>query len=76
MGNFTIEYIGTIPTGFPDLYWPDWSKFGDYLVPAAGLAGLAVFDSLLTCIVADNMTSLHRESGHFRVRLNSVGGIN
>jgi sulfate permease, SulP family len=56
MGNFNIEYIGTIPTGFPDLYWPDWSKFGDYFAPAAGLAGLAVFDSLLTCIVADNMT--------------------
>jgi SulP family sulfate permease len=62
MGNFTIEYIGTIPTGFPDLYWPDWSKFGDYLVPAAGLAGLAVFDSLLTCIVADNMTGIKHSS--------------
>ena len=62
MGNFTIEYIGTIPTGFPELYWPDWSKFDDYLVPAAGLAGLAVFDSLLTCIVADNMTGIKHSS--------------
>ena len=62
MGNFNIEYIGTIPTGFPDLYWPDWSKFDDYLVPAAGLAGLAVFDSLLTCIVADNMTGIKHSS--------------
>ena len=62
MNGFDIEYIGTIPTGFPDLYWPDWSKFGDYLGPAAGLAGLAVFDSLLTCIVADNMTGTKHSS--------------
>ncbi|MDA0691317.1 MAG: SulP family inorganic anion transporter [Nitrospinae bacterium] len=61
-GHFDIEYIGTIPTGFPDLYWPAWSKFGDYLGPAAGLAGLAVFDSLLTCIVADNMTGTKHSS--------------
>jgi len=62
MGNFDIEYIGSIPTGFPELYWPDWSKFDDYLGPAAGLAGLAVFDSLLTCIVADNMTGVKHSS--------------
>ncbi|MFT4579690.1 MAG: SulP family sulfate permease [Nitrospinales bacterium] len=62
MNSFNIEYIGTIPTGFPELYWPDWSKFGDYFGPAAGLAGLAVFDSLLTCIVADNMTGVKHSS--------------
>jgi len=62
MNGFDIEYIGNIPTGFPELYWPDWSKFYDYLGPAAGLAGLAVFDSLLTCIVADNMTGLKHSS--------------
>ncbi len=82
MGNFNIEYIGTIPTGFPDLYWPDWSKFGDYFAPAAGLAGLAVFDSLLTCIVADNMTgekhSSDRESfgqGLANCAAGLVGGL-
>jgi sulfate permease, SulP family len=62
LGHFDIEYIGAIPTGFPDIYWPDWSKFDDYLGPAAGLAGLAVFDSLLTCIVADNMTGIKHSS--------------
>ncbi len=61
-GNFNIPYIGTIPTGVPELYWPDWSKFGEYLGPAAALAGLAVFDSLLTCIVADNMTGTRHSS--------------
>ncbi len=62
VGNFNIPYIGAIPTGIPDLYWPDWSKFGEYLGPAAALAGLAVFDSLLTCIVADNMTGTRHSS--------------
>lgn len=62
VGNFDIPYIGIIPTGVPDIYWPDWSKFGEYLGPAAALAGLAVFDSLLTCIVADNMTGTRHSS--------------
>jgi SulP family sulfate permease len=50
-----IEYIGNIPKGLPSLYLPDFSLFGTLFVPALSLAGLAVFDSLLTCIVADHM---------------------
>jgi|GEM_PF-24787 len=50
-----IEYIGDIPHGLPKIYLPDFTLFGELFVPALSLAGLAVFDSLLTCIVADHM---------------------
>lgn len=53
--NLEIEYIGHIPRGLPTIYLPDFALFGDLFVPALSLAGLAVFDSLLTCIVADHM---------------------
>ncbi len=81
-GRFNIEYIGNIPTGFPDLYWPDFTQFGELFWPAASLAGLAVFDSLLTCIVADQMTgekhSSDRESfgqGLANCAAGLVGGL-
>ncbi len=54
--HLPVNYISDIPTGLPELYWPDWSRFGELFWPSASLAGLAVFDSLLTCIVADNLT--------------------
>lgn len=53
--EFDIEYIGEIPLGLPDIYLPEWSRFGEFFIPALSLAGLAVFDSLLTCVVADHM---------------------
>jgi SulP family sulfate permease len=54
--DLKIAYIGEIPTGMPQLYLPDLSRIAEMIAPAAALAGLAVFDSLLTCLVADNMT--------------------
>ncbi len=53
-----VQYIGSIPMGLPALYFPDFSKYdlGAYIGPAASLAGLAVFDSLLTCLVNDNLS--------------------
>lgn len=53
-----VDYIGHIPMGIPELYIPSFSKysFGQYFVPALSLAGLAVFDSLLTCLVNDNLS--------------------
>ncbi|MBD3671970.1 MAG: SulP family inorganic anion transporter [Planctomycetaceae bacterium] len=66
IGRFDIAYIGTMPTGLPEVYWPDLglltSRFGDMIGPAFALAGLCVFDSLLTCLVADNMTDERHNS--------------
>jgi sulfate permease, SulP family len=57
-----IAYIGQIPTGLPELYWPDLSRVADMIAPAAALAGLSVFDSLLTCLIIDNMTGNRHNS--------------
>ena len=43
-------------------YIPDLARIGEYMGPALALAGLAVLDSLLSCIVADNMTGKHHSS--------------
>ena len=51
-----IEYIPEVPTGLPDVYVPAVSRLYDMLGPAAALAGLAVYDSLLTCVVIDQMS--------------------
>ncbi|TNE54971.1 MAG: SulP family inorganic anion transporter [Bacteroidetes bacterium] len=60
---FIPEYrtIGTIPSGFPVLHLELFSSFdltriAPYIFTAASLAALGAIDSLLTSIVADNMT--------------------
>lgn len=66
IAQFDIEYIGEMPTGLPPIFLPDVSilvsRFGDLIGPAFALAGLCVFDSLLTCLVADNMTDDRHDS--------------
>lgn len=57
-----IPKIGDIPTGLPELYIPDLTLLEKAFVPAAALAGLCVFDSLLTCLIIDNMTGTHHNS--------------
>ncbi len=59
-----IDYIPTVPTGMPDLYWPHLSfhDLEEMIAPAAALAGLAVYDSLLTCVVIDQMTEERHNS--------------
>ena len=54
--GFDIEYIPEVPTGLPDIYIPPLSQAYEMIGPAAALAGLAVYDSLLTCVVIDQMT--------------------
>ena len=57
-----IDYIPEVPTGLPDLFLPPISRVYDMLPPAAALAGLAIYDSLLTCVVIDQMSNDERHS--------------
>lgn len=61
-GNTPI--IGDIPTGFPELQLPifDAALFGTMIVSAITLAGLGTIDSLLTSLVADNITRTQHKS--------------
>ena len=43
-------------------YIPDFTRLSEFIVPAFALAGLAILDSLLSCIVADNLTGLRHSS--------------
>lgn len=57
-----IPVIGHVPTGLPTVHIPNLALIQEALVPAAALAGLCLFDSLLTCLVVDNMTGTHHNS--------------
>ena len=57
-----IDYIPEVPTGLPDLYLPPIGQWYDMLPPSAALAGLAIYDSLLTCVVIDQMSTDERHN--------------
>ena len=86
IASFDVAYIGAMPTGLPHIYLPDLgvitSRFGELIGPAFALAGLCVFDSLLTCLVADNMTDERHNSdqeifgqGIANIMCGLVGGV-
>jgi SulP family sulfate permease len=56
--------LGDIPTGIPTPLLPafEWSLLADMLKSAVTLAALGSIDSLLTSLVADNVTRTHHES--------------
>ena len=54
--GFSIDYIPEVPTGLPDFYLPPISRMEEMIAPAAALAGLAIYDSLLTCVVIDQIS--------------------
>ena len=65
--NLNIPYIGDKMTGANDakifsFYFPDLTRISEFMFPAFALAGLAVLDSLLSCIVADNITGNRHSS--------------
>ncbi len=60
--ELNIPQIGDVPTGLPELHFPDLTMLEAALVPAGVLAGLCIFDSLLTCLIIDNMTGTHHNS--------------
>ncbi|MBT4146223.1 MAG: SulP family inorganic anion transporter [Gammaproteobacteria bacterium] len=62
-----VEIIGNIPEGLPALHFDalDHIDFSDpmlIIIPALTLAALGTIDSLLTSIVADNMTKTQHNS--------------
>jgi SulP family sulfate permease len=74
--------IGAVPTGLPSLHVPDYHLVNRAFVPAATLAALCVFDSLLTALIIDNLTSTRHNSdrelvaqGAANIASGLVGGI-
>lgn len=62
-----VPVIGTIPTSFPEthfdaLFGLSWVDLEYIIVPAVMLAGLGMIDSLLTSVVADNITKTKHSS--------------
>jgi len=60
----TVPILGTIPTGFPSFIMPEFTRetFPLVLETAFILAVLGMIDSLLTSLVADNMTRTWHDS--------------
>jgi SulP family sulfate permease len=59
-----VPVIGSIPSGLPQLHVPvfDFAQLNHMLVSAAVLAALGSVDSLLTSLVADNVTRSYHDS--------------
>ena len=64
MMGLNVSVIGTIPEGLPDLHLDHihWDHPMTIILPALTLAALGAIDSLLTSVVADNMTKTKHES--------------
>lgn len=65
--GLNVSIIGDIPNGFPEVHIDtllslDWHHPMLMVIPAITLAALASIDSLLTSVVADNMTKTQHDS--------------
>lgn len=84
--NLNIPYIGdkmgnSSSTNLT-LYLPDLTRLGEFIFPAFALAILAILDSLLSCVVADNITGTRHSSdretfgqGMANMAAGLVGGV-
>ncbi|MDC1050714.1 SulP family inorganic anion transporter [Candidatus Marinimicrobia bacterium] len=84
--NLNIPYIGdkmgnSSSTNLT-LYLPDLVRLGEFIFPAFALAILAILDSLLSCVVADNITGTRHSSdretfgqGMANMAAGLVGGV-
>ncbi len=59
--NLNIPYIGdqfstSIQSETFKIYFPNLSRLNEFIAPAFTVAGLIIIDSLLTCIISDNLT--------------------
>jgi sulfate permease, SulP family len=78
-----VEVIGTIPSGLPDikfnsLFSIDPVFYGQIFLVAITLASLGAIDSLLTSVVADNVTKTRHDSNRELIGQgigNSIAGI-
>jgi SulP family sulfate permease len=64
LGLPEVPVLGAIPSGLPQLQVPvfDFAQLNHMLVSAAVLAALGSVDSLLTSLVADNVTRTYHDS--------------
>jgi len=64
LGLADVPLLGAIPRGLPSLQLPvfDFAQLNHMLVSAAVLAALGSVDSLLTSLVADNVTRTYHDS--------------
>jgi SulP family sulfate permease len=64
MMGLNVSVIGAIPEGLPDLHLNHihWDHPMSIVLPALTLAALGAIDSLLTSVVADNMTKTKHQS--------------
>lgn len=65
--DLNVSIIGDIPKGLPALKYEqilsaNWFDFSAIVIPALTLAALGTIDSLLTSVVADNMTKTKHNS--------------
>lgn len=65
--KFAVPLIGDIPAGLPRLQWAMFQSLSygtlvQIIGPALTLAALGAIDSLLTSVVADNLTRTHHHS--------------
>lgn len=65
--NVDVNIIGNIPSGFPEFTGGvfaglDFNMIGLMIMPAITLAGLGAIDSLLTSVVADNISKTKHDS--------------
>jgi SulP family sulfate permease len=78
--DFEVPVIGDIPSGFPSLHLPviDTGLALDIIASALTLAGLGAIDSLLTSLVADNITRTQHVSDRELIGQgigNSIAGL-
>lgn len=81
--KLNVPLIGDIPSGIPEIHIDsilnlDWYHPMNIIVPALTLAALGAIDSLLTSVVADNMTKTQHNSNRELIGQgigNSVAGL-
>jgi len=81
--GLNVQIIGDIPSGLPDVHIDtllsmDWHHPMNMVIPALTLAALGAIDSLLTSVVADNMTKTRHNSNKELIGQgigNTIGGL-